>query len=124
MGRLGNQPNKLKRIVDRKRWSEEDARVVLAAWRESGQSMATFARGVGVGPWKLWMWRKRLDEEEVSTPRFVPVRLAQGEESVTPSDRIFEVELELPRGLQVRAGAGFDPEKVAELVLALERGPC
>jgi transposase-like protein len=124
MGRLGNQHRKLKRIAAKKRWSEEDARVVLDAWRESGQSVAAFSRGIGVGPWKLWMWRKQLDVEEASPPRFVPVRLVQGEAGVTSSERGFEVELELPRGLRVRAGAGFDPENVAELVFALERGSC
>lgn len=124
MGRLGKQPKKLKRIAAKKRWSEVDARVVLAAWRESGQSQEAFCKRIGIGTWRLWQWKKRLGATAGKPhPRFIPVSLVQSG-AAGPSSSDVTVEIVLPRGLKVRTGAGFDPEKVAELVFALERGAC
>lgn len=44
-------------------WTEEEARAVLEAWKESGQSGAEFARSVGVVPQRLFWWRRRLPTE-------------------------------------------------------------
>lgn len=124
MGRLGKQPKKLKQIAAKKRWSEADARVVLAAWRESGQSQEAFCKKIGIGTWRLWQWKKRLgDTAGKPHPRFVPVSLVNNGAAGSQSEGV-TVEIVLPRGLKVRTGTGFNPEKVAELVFALERGAC
>lgn len=41
-------------------WSEADARVVLQAWRSSGQSMSAFARKHGIGVSRLSGWKQRV----------------------------------------------------------------
>jgi transposase-like protein len=44
------------------RWSEDDAREVIEAWRRSGQSVAAFARHHGLGAERVLWWRRRLGE--------------------------------------------------------------
>ena len=58
-----------------KRWSEGEARRVLAAWKKSGQSGGAFARAIGVTAQRLYWWRERLDEdgERLPTSQFVPI---------------------------------------------------
>lgn len=50
-------------LVDR-RWTEDDARRVLAAWRASGDSAYGFARDHGLNAQRLSWWSKRLGEWE------------------------------------------------------------
>lgn len=60
-------------------WTEDHARSVLKAWRESGQSGAAFARSIGVVAQRLFWWRKRLARRAArkaaatKAPSFVPV---------------------------------------------------
>jgi transposase-like protein len=71
-------------LIER-RWSEEDARRVLAAWRESGDSAYAFAREHGLNAQRLGWWSKRLGDWEpadevdgfvradvIATPRSTP----------------------------------------------------
>ena len=58
------------------RWTAEQARSVLAAWEQSGQSGTTYARSIGVVPQRLFWWRRRLDETRAqmgAKPALVPV---------------------------------------------------
>lgn len=48
--------DKLKRLAAKRRWSEDEARSVVDAWRSSGQRVQTFAREHGLGPWRLRYW--------------------------------------------------------------------
>ena len=45
-----------------RRWSEADARVVLAEWRRSGLTLNAFAREHNLTNQRLWWWRSRLGE--------------------------------------------------------------
>lgn len=57
-----------------KRWSEAEARHVLATWEASGKSIGAFARAKGVTAQRLYWWRERLAKvDEPAAPRFVPV---------------------------------------------------
>ena len=58
-----------KRIASR--WTESEARGVLAQWRSSGESLAEFARRRGVQQQRLAWWLKRLGS--VAAPAFLPV---------------------------------------------------
>lgn len=66
-----------KRSVDgaiaEKRWTESDARAVLAAWDRSGQSGAGFARARGLRARRLFWWRDRFAACTTSAAAFVPV---------------------------------------------------
>ena len=74
------------RIEDR-RWTEENARRVLAEWEASGQTLAAFARATGLVPQRLSWWRRRLagrapeatpTAEETRAPAFLPVEIVGG----------------------------------------------
>jgi hypothetical protein len=43
---------------DRRRWTEQDARVVRAPLERSGQPVRVFAEEHGLDPQRLYVWRK------------------------------------------------------------------
>jgi len=45
-----------------KRWTTEDARAELNAWRQSGLTMASYCRKQGLHVNRLYNWRKRLED--------------------------------------------------------------
>jgi transposase-like protein len=66
------------------RWTEEDARQVMAAWKRSGETVAAFARREGLCTQRVYWWRDRLglNHDEVAiaqsataslVPAFLPV---------------------------------------------------
>jgi transposase-like protein len=57
-----------------RQWTESEARVALADFARSGQSLASFAREREVSCSRLRYWRKRLGEASL-VPSFVQVRL-------------------------------------------------
>jgi transposase-like protein len=61
--------------VPRNTWTEQDARRVLEECEKSGESVAGFARRLGVIPQRLFWWRKRLGHASSleAPPTFVPV---------------------------------------------------
>jgi len=82
---------------------------LVAQWRTSGESGASFARRHHIPAWTFWYWRRKLSATPASEPPrvpFVPVQVAVDESPV--------MELVFSGGerLQVRAGAS------AELVRA------
>src|SRR5271155_387432 len=48
----------------RPRWTERDARDVLAALRRSGKSVSAFAADHGLDPQRVYLWRRRLGGAE------------------------------------------------------------
>ena len=70
-----------------RRWTEEDARRILAEWEASGQTLSAFARTAGLVPQRLSWWRKRLADrtpeatpttEETPVPAFLPIEIVGG----------------------------------------------
>ena len=61
---------------NRPRWTERDARVVLAALDRSGKSVSVFAAEHGVDPQRVYLWRRRLGGAERTTFQELIVRLA------------------------------------------------
>ena len=51
--------DKWKALAAKRRWSEDEARSVVDAWRSSGQRVQTFAREQGVSAWRLRYWAPR-----------------------------------------------------------------
>ena len=62
--------------LSRRRWSDADARVVLAALDASGLSPRAFAMREGMKPQRLYYWRDRQgdDNEPATRPTFVEVQ--------------------------------------------------
>ena len=94
---------------------------LVAQWRASGESGASFARRHHIPAWTFWYWRRKLStgpgpESEASPPvTFVPVQVAAA------SDAVIEVALVGGERLQVQAGA---PAELVRVVLTALRSPC
>lgn len=54
---------------------------LVARWRASGKSAASFAREAGIPESRLWYWARRAGVSEVAT--FVPVRVMPEESGAT-----------------------------------------
>ena len=90
---------------------------LVAQWRTSGESGASFARRHRIPTWTFWYWRRKLTTTEPALagaprPTFVPVQIA-GEEGVP----VIEIVLRGGERLHVRAGAA--PDLVQAAVSAL-----
>jgi len=72
-----------------RRWSESEAREVLASLERSGQTMAAFAAEHGLDVQRLYYWRRRVAEGDGITFRELVVRPSQ---RVAP-DAPFEIML-------------------------------
>ncbi len=103
-------------------WSEQDARIVVEAWRRSGERPWTFAKRHGVVPQRLTRWAARLNQNRVDeTPRFHPVRLVR-----SPADESGgRIEIELSGGPRVCVERRFDPEDLRRVLVVLaEHATC
>ena len=49
------------RVAARRYWREADARVVVEAWRRSGESLSTFARCYRVHDKRIARWASRME---------------------------------------------------------------
>ena len=96
---------------------------MIAAWKESGQTVTAFCAARGLGESTFFAKRRELARREQSptsppqpspNPSFAAVRVI--------SDPT--VEIVVPRGLIVRVPVTADATAVARLVLALRGVPC
>jgi hypothetical protein len=97
-------------------WTEEDARFVLDHWRQSGDSLAEFARKRGLCAARLYWWRKRLGERSTTLISLVPAQVT-GEVGASGG---LGVVVRLPSGVSMELGDA-SPTWVAELIRELER---
>ena len=106
-------------------WREADARVVLTAWRESGLSLAAFARQFGISVQRLRRWHHDLEGPDsvdavACAPKVHPVQVVfDGLAAAEPAPSA-ELELVLLGGRRVIVRAGFDADVLARLVRAVE----
>lgn len=96
-------------------WREAEAREVVEAWRHSGETLAGFCRTNGLAAARVSRWLARL-ETPPEVP-FHPVRLTQ--EVMAGA----EIEVEVPGGVTVRLGPGFDAEEFRRVLAVLGVGP-
>jgi transposase-like protein len=109
-------------LADR-RWRQEDAERVLAAWEESGLSLSRFAGQQGVNVQRLSWWRKQLEERgraggrrqkrQAAGVSFIPAVMSGGQPMVV---------LRLPRGVEIEVAdaAAVPAAWLAAAVKALE----
>jgi transposase len=98
-------------------WTEEEARTALERWRQSGDTIAAFARAQGVSAPRLYWWRRRLSGT-APDPR-PEIRLAPA--TILPVAAA-TVEVRLPSGVVVEV-AGASPSWTAALIAELTRAP-
>jgi len=102
-------------------WRERDARVVVEAWRRSGENLSQFARHYGIAPQRLVRWWSRLEQEqETEAVQFHPVQLVDGAASSGQT-----IEIDLVDGRRVRVPHDFVAEDLRRVLTVLEEaGRC
>lgn len=95
-------------------WSPDDAKRVFDEWRQSGDSLAAFARRHGISSARLYWWRKRLATEslELTTVSLVPATVTEG--TAAP------ITIRLPNGIGIEATSAT-PAWIAAVVVELSR---
>jgi hypothetical protein len=107
-------------VAVRRYWREAEARVMVEAWRNSGESLSEFARRHGVDPRRVARWAWRVEGSEPAPVRFHPVRLADHDGGGGSA-----IEIHLVGGHRVRVPSGFQTEDLRRVVAVLEVGtPC
>jgi transposase-like protein len=109
----------VKRIAERQRWREEDARVMVEAWLSSGESVSDFARGHGLRGERISRWASRFPKGEKESLSFHQVRLVESQDRFHPDVKI---EVMLSDGRSVRVPHGFAPEELQKVLRVLEEG--
>lgn len=109
---------------NRPRWTEQDARDVIAALDRSGKSVGAFAAEHGLDPQRVYLWRRRLGarplgEAERTTFRELIVRPREAHPSAEGQGAAFEVVL--ASGDVVRVPPSFDATGLARLLEVLGR---
>lgn len=88
-------------------------RRLVARWRASEESGASFARRHGVTPWTFWYWCRKVTEESAeAAPALVPVHVLEPDVSAG-------VEVVLPSGERLKVAAGASGDLVRTVVAAL-----
>jgi transposase-like protein len=116
-------------------WHEREARVVVAAWEASGESLGAFARRHGLGESRLDHWRRRLrvqvanKVEEPGAEAFLPVKIVERLDDGLPEMRggrgvAAAIEIVVRGGRVIRVPDGFDPSTLARVVQTLEALSC
>lgn len=94
-------------------WREEQARVVVDAWRLAGEPLARFARRHGIDPRRIARWSAVLKRRAPAPAmRFHAVRLAHAAE-------VGEIEIAFGEGWRVRVARGFDADDLRRILAVL-----
>jgi len=106
-------------ILGKRRWSEEEGRLVVSAYQASGKTLSSFAREYGLQPSRMWRWSARVRGEKKGGMRFHPVRLREAE----PLDpKAGPMEVVLVNGRWVRVPQGFVAEDLVRVLEVVEGG--
>ncbi len=106
-------------IRDSRRWTAEQAAVVLAVAEESGLSMRRFAVRHGIDPQRLTRWQSQLAGPRPADRTFVEITALATAHASTSG---FEVALR--NGRVVRVGSGFDAGELRRLLAVVEEARC
>lgn len=106
------------RVAARRYWRAADARIVVEAWRSSGEGLGAFARRHGIEGRRLGRWAGQLGPEGGRAVEFHPVRLVTAARAAGSGEPI---EIVLGEGVRVRVPVGFCAEDL-ERVLGVLNG--
>jgi transposase-like protein len=107
-------------VLGKRRWSNSDAQVLIAALHKSGKSSADFAREHKIKPERIWRWTTRLRDQPglgSEAVHFHPVQLVG---SIPNRESAAVLEVVLVDGRSVRLGAGFAAIDLARVLSVLE----
>ncbi len=115
---MANKPvAEVVRVVKRRFWSQADGRVIVAAWRRSGQKQADFGRCYGINAKRLSWWIRQVERGGLTKVQFHPVRMLPRPIERTGDDRM---EIRLGDGRSVHVPAGFAVEVLERVLQLLE----
>jgi len=115
------------RIIESPYWRAEDAEVVVAAWRASGESMSAFVECWQLHASRIGRWKKRLETGQDGEPvDFLPVRVVDPSPAAARPVEPSRWVAELARGgWTVHVPTGFEGNELARLLLVVEEvQPC
>lgn len=125
---LRSQSGSVADIAGVRRWSAEQAQLVIAAAEASGLSKRAFAQREGLDPQRLTRWEGQLGGLRASRPSvaFEEIRLDAGGVNRRVEERasVAPFEVVLRGGRVVRVAASFEEGALLRLVRALERVAC
>ena len=101
------------------RWTVADARAVFVEQAASGLSLTAFARRERIDEWRLYRWRRRLDEKKGSRAAAASAPTPAVIELRPSSQRVEHIEIVLASGVTLRVPETIDPAAIARLVAAL-----
>jgi hypothetical protein len=107
------------RVAALRYWRAAEARVVVEAWKRSGEPLRGFAERNGIRARRLSRWVGQLEPEEAPV-RFHPVRLVEGRELGERGSA--PIEIMLGAGWTVRVAPGFAAEDLERVLMVLEEG--
>lgn len=106
----------------RRKWSDDEKRMICAQARMPGVSVAQVARRYDVNANQIFNWMKDRKFAAVETvqeddARFLPVEIVSEPAPAAPAVETTDViELELANGHRLRISGGYDPEAIGRLV--------
>lgn len=102
---------------NRPRWTEGDAREVIAALDRSGKPVSLFAAEHGLDPQRVYLWRRRLGGAERTTFQELIVRPPAWRSAADTAGPAFEIVL--ASGEVIRVPPSFDSAALARLLEVL-----
>jgi transposase len=117
---MGTNADEVRQVAARGYWRESDARLLIEAWRSSGETLVRFARRHRVEHKRLARWVSRLDAAGRGRLLLHPVRLVDNRlEAGAP------IEIQFAGGRRVRVPPGFASEDLRRVLAVLaESAPC
>jgi hypothetical protein len=106
----------VRQVADLVYWREADARVLVDAWRNSGESLSGFAKRQGVERKRLARWVRRLEGAAGGSLHFHPVRLV-GNLPETGGGAL--IDIQLAGGQRIRVAHGFQAEDLRRVLSVL-----
>ncbi len=108
------------RIAERQRWREGDARIVIEAWRRSGESLSHFAGRHRLRRERIGRWASRIEKPEGNGLSFHRVQVVEAQDRWQQGGE--KIEVVLTDGRCVRVPHGFAPEDLQQVLRVLEEG--
>jgi transposase len=116
---------------ERRRWSDEAKRAMVAETELPGETVTNVARRHGVNASMLFAWRKQLlagsapsgEPQATRTPFFMPLAIASSTtpQSLPNSCSASMIEMQLADGVHVKIVGAPAPDLVAVVLKALSR---
>lgn len=106
----------------RRKWSDDEKRMICAQARMPGVSVAQVARRYDVNANQIFNWMKDPkfaadDPAHEDDARFLPVEIVAEPAPVSPPiEATGVIELELANGHRLRISGSYDPEAIGRLV--------